>query len=106
MMATITEKDVTHVAKLASLALSSEESRQYQDDLEKILGMIAQLNELPSETVATLEEHYHAGVVMVDGSGYQLREDVVQEGVSREALMQNAPDTEEGFFRIPKILAT
>lgn len=105
MTAHITEKDVHHVAKLASLSLSEEETQTYQQDLGKILGMIAELNALPTETVATLKEHYHAGIVTVDGSGDHLREDVVQEGPSREALMQNAPDTEDGFFRIPKILA-
>jgi aspartyl-tRNA(Asn)/glutamyl-tRNA(Gln) amidotransferase subunit C len=33
-----------------------------------------------------------------------MRADVVQPSLPREAALQNAPDAEDGFFKVPKIV--
>lgn len=102
----ITPETVRHVAKLASLELTEQDLAAYQQDLASILGMINQLNNLGDDVLAEVSEFYHAGVHVIDSpDNTGLRPDEPAQPFTREELMQNAPAPEEGFFRIPNILA-
>ncbi len=91
----ITEETVAHVAKLARLELTDDETKRYTQELSKILHLVDELAEL-------------------DLSGSEL--DVVSEqptlfrpddrvwDFNRDELLSNAPQEENGFFRVPKIL--
>jgi len=92
---TTTVKDVLHVAKLARLELSPEEAERYTQDLNSILGLVAQLNEAD---LSGLDVSLKADKEVV------YREDVARREFTREALLANAPHEEDGFFRVPKIL--
>ena len=92
---TITQETVEHVAKLARLELTPEETQRYTQDLSKILSLVEQLNELDlSDTEVGLA---------VDAPTV-FREDKAVREFSREELLANAPHEEDGFFRVPKIL--
>ena len=92
---TITQETVEHVAKLARLELTPEETQSYTQDLSKILSLVEQLNELElSDTEVGLA---------VDAPTV-FREDKAVREFSREELLANAPHEEDGFFRVPKIL--
>jgi aspartyl-tRNA(Asn)/glutamyl-tRNA(Gln) amidotransferase subunit C len=91
----ITEETVSHVARLARLELSSEEISRYTQELGKILHLVDELSELDlsgSELETTAEQPT------------LFRADEAQKLFSREELLANAPQEEDGFFRVPKIL--
>jgi aspartyl-tRNA(Asn)/glutamyl-tRNA(Gln) amidotransferase subunit C len=91
----ISIQEVEHVAKLARLDLTEEEMKLFVEQLSKIID---NFSELSSVDTTGIEPLAHAlPIVNV------LREDEVHESLGREKLMANAPATENGFFRVPKI---
>lgn len=101
---TITEAEVRHVATLARLALSDEEVQRYSQDLSNILHLVEKLNTLNLDAV---DENEATTVVVspIDGhSVADFRSDVANRRFTRDALLANAPEAEDGFFRVPRIL--
>lgn len=91
----ITIKEVEHVAKLARLSLSEEEKEMFSRQLGDILEYVDQLNEVNTDNVEPMAHAIPITNVM--------REDEVKCEFTREELMANAPDEEDGFFKVPKI---
>ena len=91
----ITVKDVEHVAKLARLELTEEEKEKFTRQLGDVLKYVDQMNEVDTSNVEPLSHPIDFVNVM--------RDDVVKYEQTKEALMQNAPEVEDGFFRVPKI---
>lgn len=91
----ITVKDVEHVAKLARLELTEDEKEKFTRQLGDVLKYVDQMNEVDTSNVEPLSHPIDFVNVM--------RDDVVKYEQTKEALMQNAPDEENGFFRVPKI---
>ncbi|WP_206812186.1 Asp-tRNA(Asn)/Glu-tRNA(Gln) amidotransferase subunit GatC [Paradesulfitobacterium ferrireducens] len=92
----ISRKDVEHVALLARLELTEEEIEAYTGQLDSILEYAAMLNRLDTDNV---EPTAHAVPLH-----NVLRTDEVRRSIEREKALQNAPDSEDGFFRVPKIV--
>jgi aspartyl-tRNA(Asn)/glutamyl-tRNA(Gln) amidotransferase subunit C len=92
---TITKETVEHVAKLARLELTADETERYTQDLSNILALVEQLNELNLDQVSVGMTIEHPPV---------LRKDKGVRTFTRDELLRNAPDEEEGFFRVPRIL--
>jgi aspartyl-tRNA(Asn)/glutamyl-tRNA(Gln) amidotransferase subunit C len=92
---TITPETVQHVAKLARLELTPEETQRYTKDLSNILGIVEQLNEVDLSDIEVALEVTEPTV---------FRADQAQREFTREELLANAPVEEDGFFRVPKIL--
>ena len=91
----ITIKDVEHVAKLARLELTEEEKETYTKQLGDVLKYVEQMNEVDTSNVEPMAHPIEFVNVM--------REDKVYYEQTKEALMQNAPEEENGFFKVPKI---
>lgn len=91
----ITVKDVEHVAKLARLELTEEEKEKFTRQLGDVLKYVDQMNEVDTSNVEPLSHPIDFVNVM--------RDDVVKYEQTKEALMQNAPEVEDGFFKVPKI---
>lgn len=91
----ITVKDVEHVAKLARLELTEEEKELYTKQLGDVLKYVDQMNEVDTSNVEPMSHAIDFVNVM--------REDEVHYEQTKEELMANAPDEENGFFRVPKI---
>ncbi len=104
----VTEQDVVYVADLANLELTNEERTRMQKDLNNILGYIDTLNELDTTDVAPLAEvaSKFAGEQMQGSEkfAYAMRPDDVQPGLTHEVAVQNAPDTDGTFFKVPKVI--
>lgn len=92
----INRNEVEHVSDLARLGLSSEEVDQFTGQLDAILSYIDKLNELDT---ADVEPTAH--VIQV---GNVIREDEAQASIPPEESLSNAPVSEQGFFKVPKIL--
>ena len=91
----ITIKDVEHVAKLARLALTEEEKEKFAPQLNAVLEYVDELNEVDTTGIEPMAHSIKISNVM--------REDEVKQEFSREEMLQNAPEEEDGFFRVPKI---
>lgn len=92
----LTDKDVDHVARLARLALTDEERPKYRGQLERILGYMKNLEKYDVKDVP-LTSH----VVPLSNVW---REDVVVEFADREAILENAPDREDSYFKVKKVI--
>jgi aspartyl-tRNA(Asn)/glutamyl-tRNA(Gln) amidotransferase subunit C len=90
--------DFRHLAQLACLELSEAEAETYEQDIKKILAYV--------ETLRGLET---AGV---PPTGHALerknvwRGDAMRRPVSGDGILANAPDGQNGWFRVPGILET
>ncbi|OXM13782.1 Asp-tRNA(Asn)/Glu-tRNA(Gln) amidotransferase subunit GatC [Paenibacillus herberti] len=89
-------KDVEHVANLARLELSVDEKEQFVGQLNAILKYAEKLGELDTDGVEPTSHVLPVTNVM--------REDVVKESLSNEAALLNAPDDEDGQFKVPAVL--
>jgi aspartyl-tRNA(Asn)/glutamyl-tRNA(Gln) amidotransferase subunit C len=96
-MSKITADDVRKVATLARLDLPEEKIATYTGQLERILDYVAQLESVDTEGVPPTTR----AVEVVNVT----REDVVTPTDVREQLLNEAPQREGDFFRVPKILA-
>ncbi len=88
--------DVEHVARLARLDLSEEEKEMFTAQLSAILKYAEKLNELDTDNVEPTTHVLHVSNVM--------REDEVKESLPIEKVLRNAPDDEDGQFKVPAVL--
>ena len=92
----LTRDKVQHIADLARLALSDDEQALYQEQLSAILEYFERLRELDTEaippTATVLPLH---NVVRADEPGPSF---------PREDILTNAPDAEDGCFKVPAVL--
>jgi aspartyl-tRNA(Asn)/glutamyl-tRNA(Gln) amidotransferase subunit C len=101
MTAKVSVEDVERVAELAHLELAPEETPGMVQDLNAILDYVAELNELDTAGVAPL-----AQVSELDGSSdaSELRQDVLVPSLQRAAVMPQAPEADNVFFKVPKVI--
>lgn len=96
-MTQISRDDVLHLAQLSSLQLSGDEIDSLQQDIGNILEYVKQLSELDTSGV---EPTYQ-----VTGLTNVWRDDVVdQSGVTREQLLDLAPEQQNNSVKVPKVL--
>lgn len=89
----IDREQVTHVARLARLKLSDEEAERMQRELSGVLEHVEKISELDLEGV---EETSH--VVAVTNV---LRPDEPRASWDRDQLLEGAPDSDSGAYRVP-----
>ncbi len=92
----ITVKDVEHVAKLARLDLSEHEKQLFTGQLNAILKYAEQLNALDTSGI---EPTTHV-LPMVN----VMRADEPHQSLSVDKVMLNAPDEEDGHFKVPAVI--
>jgi aspartyl-tRNA(Asn)/glutamyl-tRNA(Gln) amidotransferase subunit C len=92
----ITSNDVEHVAKLARLELSDAEKEQFTGQLNAILKYAEKLNGLDTDDVEPTSHVLPIVNVM--------RPDVQRESLPVEKVLLNAPDEEDGQFKVPAVL--
>ena len=96
MPQSLDESQVRNVAKLARLKLDDDQIKTYTRQLSSILGYIEKLSELNTDNV---EPMAHVAPLR-----NVLREDVARPGMGVKRVLQNAPDADENFFLVPKVL--
>jgi aspartyl-tRNA(Asn)/glutamyl-tRNA(Gln) amidotransferase subunit C len=101
MTAKVTVEDVERVAELANLELQEEEIGSMLHDLNAILEYVERLNELDTTGVAPL-----AQVSQLEGASgdARLRPDTRQPSLDRAVVMRQAPETDQVFFKVPKVI--
>lgn len=89
-------KDVEHVAKLARLELSDDEKEKLTEQLNAILQYAEKLEELDTDHVEPTSHVMPMTNVM--------REDEPRPSWPIEEVLKNAPDEEDGQFKVPAVL--
>jgi aspartyl-tRNA(Asn)/glutamyl-tRNA(Gln) amidotransferase subunit C len=89
-------EQVQHVAKLARLALPKEKLQTLAQQLESILEYVAKIGQVD---VSGVEPMAHALPI-----SNVLREDIPEPALPLEKVLQNAPDVDGPFFKVPKII--
>ncbi|HOE62449.1 MAG TPA: Asp-tRNA(Asn)/Glu-tRNA(Gln) amidotransferase subunit GatC [Candidatus Sumerlaeota bacterium] len=92
----ISPDDVRHVALLSRLRLAEEEIPSYTDVLNSILEYFAKLNELDTSSVSPTSHSIEMRNVF--------REDIPQPSLPVDKAIANAPEVEDNYFRVPKII--
>ena len=87
---------VKNIAYLARIRVEQDKLEPLAGELSAIMGWIEQLQELDTDGVEPM-----ASVVNVS---LPQRKDVVNDGDCRDAVLTNAPDKEDGFYTVPKVL--
>jgi aspartyl-tRNA(Asn)/glutamyl-tRNA(Gln) amidotransferase subunit C len=108
----VTEKDVNYVADLANLELSAEERAGMVRDLNSILDYVERLNELDTsnvEPMAQVSDRYGVDESRQGSERFAFanREDVVEglrKSLPQEVALENTPDPDGTFFRVPKVI--
>jgi aspartyl-tRNA(Asn)/glutamyl-tRNA(Gln) amidotransferase subunit C len=89
----ITREDVLHVAGLARLELTEEEIERLGEQLNAILEAVGKVAELDLEDVPPTSHPLDLANVWA--------EDDPRPSLAVEEALANAPEREDGFFRVP-----
>lgn len=92
----IDQETVKRVAFLSRLKIEDDKIQATENEFNKILNWVEQLNEVNTDNVEPL--------VSVNESYITCREDKVTEGNQAQAVLANAPQAEYGYFVVPKVV--
>jgi len=95
-MQILTREDVIHCAKLAALDLGEEEIEPLGEDMEQLLTFAKRLDEVDLEGA---EPSMH-----LCEPELRRRDDLAAQGLSQAEALANAPESDLGYFVVPKIL--
>lgn len=95
-MANITKDQMLKTADLARIAISEEEAEMYSSQINEVLAYVNKITELNTDDVKPTTH----GII----SGNVLRKDEPKRLITQEEALKNAPDTEDGQFKVPAIL--
>jgi len=87
---------VRRIARLARLAVDEDQVAHMESELNALLAWVEQLQEVDIEGVPPMTS--------VVAQRLKMREDAVTDGGYPQDLMKNAPQAEDNFFVVPKVV--
>lgn len=87
---------VRRIARLARIAVKDDEVEHLRGELNAILAFVEQLGEVNVEGVEPMTS--------VTPMAMRQRKDEVTDGNDAEAVLSNAPASEDGFYMVPKVI--
>ena len=91
------DKDkIKHTAKLARISLDEKKIDNLSKDLSNIFKFIEKLNKVNTDNIKPLSS--------ILDSSLRTREDKVTDGNKRDEILKNAPNKNEDFFIVPKVI--
>jgi aspartyl-tRNA(Asn)/glutamyl-tRNA(Gln) amidotransferase subunit C len=91
----VDEKLVKEIASLARLDLSQEETKMFVSQFNDILEYVSILNEVDTENVPP--------AYLFSANKSVTREDQIEESVSTQEFLANAPESKDDFVVIPRV---
>lgn len=91
----ITADEIKKLAHLARVEVTEDEVAQYAQDLESILGYVDQINNVDVSSVDSAPLQINS---------FRLDENPHESGQYIEPLLADAPASQDGFYKVPKIL--
>ncbi len=92
----VDKETVRRIARLARIDESEGNLASLAEEMSRILTWVEQLGEVDSDHVAPMTSAVH--------SKLPRRDDVVTDGGYAEDIVKNAPDAQDQFFRVPKVV--
>ena len=92
----LSHDQVLHIAELARLAITEEETARFAEQLSDILAYMDMLKRVDTADIAPTAHPLARQNIT--------RQDIVRPSLSREEALTNAPQEQEGFFRVRRIL--
>ena len=87
---------VQRIAHLARIAISDADAERMQGELNAILGFVEQLEAVDVEGVEPMTS--------VTPMTLRMREDIVTDGDKAADIVASAPDTDDNYFLVPKVV--
>ena len=87
---------VRRIAHLARIAVADDEIEHLQNELNSILAFVEQLSEVKVDGVEPMTS--------VTPMQMKKRQDVVTAGGNAEAILKNAPATQDNYLLVPKVV--
>ncbi len=92
----VDKKTVEYVANLARIKITEEEKNYLATQLSKIIEYIDKLKNLKVEGIEPMRgTHIHRNI---------LREDKVSPSIFKEDILNNSPQREKNYFKVPKVI--
>lgn len=88
--------DLKAIARLARLGLDQAAREALAAELNGVLALVEELQAVDTDGVEPLAHPL--------GTSVRLRDDVVEQGIAREALQRPAPAVEDGYFLVPRVI--
>lgn len=95
-MEKISEETIDHIAHLSRLRFEGDDKVAIRQDLDKIIGFMGKLSEIPTDDVEPL--------VFMSDEVNVLRDDEPEVTITQAEALKNAPKKDSDYFRIPKVL--
>ena len=92
--------DVQKIARLSQLTLNADEQAQTLSQLNTVFGLIDQMSAVNTDGIEPLMHP----IAMIGEVQQRLRTDVVSESNNRDKNMANAPQSDQGYFLVPKVI--
>lgn len=92
----ISKEEVKHVAYLSRLEFGEKDIEDFTRKFASVLDYVEKLKEIDTEGV---EATYH-----VNSTKNVMRDDMVGESMDRDKVLENAPDKENGYFKLPNMI--
>jgi aspartyl-tRNA(Asn)/glutamyl-tRNA(Gln) amidotransferase subunit C len=92
----VNEALLDHLAHLSKLSFEGTEKEAIRQDLQRMITFVDKLSELDTTGVEPL--------IFMSNEVNRLRNDEVEQSVSHEDALRNAPKKDSDYFRIPKVL--
>lgn len=93
---TVSKEEILHIANLAQLSLEEDEVEKYQENLQDILNFAEVVNNAPVENLDV--------TIGANEAKNVFRKDEVKIFEDNKSLLQNAAETEQNMFKIPKVI--
>jgi len=94
-MAEISTAEVERVARLARLELTENEKQKLTQDMGEILDYIGELNQAETKNIEPISQ--------ISGLSNIARADEITNENQRDQMLQNAPETKDGFIKVKKV---
>jgi len=96
----LTPADVSRIAHLARLALTSDEERAMLEQINGFFGIVERMGQVDTRGIEPLYTPLSAlGEVKL-----RLRDDTVTEGNQRERNQRSAPQVQDGLYLVPRVI--
>lgn len=92
----ITTDEVRKVALLSRLSFNDEELEELKESMSSILSYMEELNQYDTTGVAPMAHAVEQYNVM--------RKDEPHQSFTNEQALSNAPEQEDGYFKVPRII--
>lgn len=93
----VSREEILHIAKLADLNIKEDEIDTYILNLQDILNFANIVNNAPIEGMKET-------IGVQDTYNVFRKDEIKQSMATKEELLQNAPEQQEGMFKIPKVI--